>query len=420
MFTSPSASDIANEAIDRAQLSLALRELNDFVGQSVKDLLDLIQQVSQGVAEAGFGASSDLQTMRRSLSSTTAKITATFEELITVATGPNSAIVSDLTTLTATLGGGVSPSATVSAALAAQATTNSSFASDLVTLSATFGGGLSPSATVSAALAAQASAQSATASALTSLTSTVGNFSASGLFRAQTAATPTGADARIALSVSATSGGSATTAAIFLDAMTGGASRLVMIADQVSITNGTDLAALSDAFEFIGGVFYAKSAVIPILTFDHITGGTLDAGSVNAGTLNVAHIVGTDLIQVFSYAALTGTILTSSTLIFQTADFTAYDGWRIVLQFIGSGLRAGGHSPDVSLAGYRDQSGPNQSVLGTTWAGSGNSQNMILGYSAAEVIVGVSGHTTYQIVAQSNDANVTSLAGVLVATLYKN
>lgn len=90
----------------------------------------------------------------------------------------------------------------------------------------------------------------ATANSVTALTATVGNFSASGLFRTTVEATPAGALARIGLSVAASGNGTTSQAAIFLDALTGGQSRIVMNADQLILTNGTNSKA---PFTFING-----------------------------------------------------------------------------------------------------------------------------------------------------------------------
>src|SRR5690606_4512316 len=107
----------------------------------------------------------------------------------------------------------------------------------------------------------------ATANAVTGLTATVGNFSAQGLFRTTVEATPVGAMARIGLSVSASGGGSTSQAAIFLDALTSGQSRVVINADQFIVTNGTNSQA---PLTFISG-----GLALQVANIGDVTAGVL-------------------------------------------------------------------------------------------------------------------------------------------------
>ena len=78
----------------------------------------------------------------------------------------------------------------------------------------------------------------ATSQALTSVTSSVGRFSANGLFRVYTAATPSGASSRIALVAAASASGQNTSGGLYLDAVSGGMSRVVIRADLFALATG--------------------------------------------------------------------------------------------------------------------------------------------------------------------------------------
>ncbi|MBX3580843.1 MAG: hypothetical protein KF810_02965 [Rhizobiaceae bacterium] len=80
-----------------------------------------------------------------------------------------------------------------------------------------------------------------------SVAAQVGPSGASGLFRISAEATPEDAEARIGLSVAATANGETKTAAILLDAMASGDSRIILAADRTMIVNGEgEVVALFD------------------------------------------------------------------------------------------------------------------------------------------------------------------------------
>ena len=94
---------------------------------------------------------------------------------------------------------------------------------------------------------------------MTALDTTVGRFSASGRFRVTTEATPAGALARIGMSVSATGGGATSSAALFLDALAGGQSRVVIEADQFAVVNGS---TTKFPLVYSGGVLRLRDIVL--------------------------------------------------------------------------------------------------------------------------------------------------------------
>lgn len=201
------------------------------------------------MADGQAGTYKDRQQLRRELTSTVGNVTASYLEAITVATGPGSAIVTRIEELSAKV--------------------DNDIANAIDTLSAEI-------STLDGVV-------TATANAVTALNVSVGRFSANGLFRVTTEATPSGALSRIGLSASATEAGTTVQAALFIDAMAGGLSRIVMNADQIFMTNGTNSAA---PFSFIGG-----QATMMLARVNEITAGTLRSPDNNvtfnltAGTL---------------------------------------------------------------------------------------------------------------------------------------
>lgn len=297
-----SALEIYDKAISRAKLDDGLQSLNDFLGQSARDLIDQLAQVSQSVAETGLGTSTDIQVLRRGLKSNYDQITAEYSEVILVATGPDSAIVQSIETLSASIGGFAS-------------------ATDLFALTARVDDAEGDI--------------SANAEAILGLDATVGNVSASGLFRVTVEATPSGYDSRIGLSASGTSGGATSAASIYIDAKSGSPSRIMLVADQVSILDGSDSAALSDAFLFDSGTLYLKNATIVNLTVDNLEyGAATNMHSATGGSATISdgnwHTVATS-----SLSTIGGRVLLIAQAQFNTAKtgspFWDYGSWQLLM-----------------------------------------------------------------------------------------
>jgi len=198
--------------IDIDQLNQDIQRNWEWIGESFRYVQEELDRIGAQATEQDSANYFDKQTLRREMSVTAEGLKASYTEAIEVAIGPGSAIVTRIESLEAVV-------------------------NDPVT-------GLEATAGAVDLLQVQVSTMdgvlTATANAVTGLTATVGNFSASGLFRTTVEATPGGALARIGLSVSASGGGSTSSAAIFLDALTGGQSRVVINADQFIVTNGTN------------------------------------------------------------------------------------------------------------------------------------------------------------------------------------
>lgn len=201
------------------------------------------------IADGQSGTFTDRQQLRRELTSVSGEITAAYTEAITVATGPGSAIVTRIEDLSAKVDNDIAN------------------AIDLL----------------SAEISTLDGVVTATANAVTALDVSVGRFSANGLFRVTTEATPSGALSRIGLSASATEAGATTQAAMFIEAIAGGKSRIIMNSDEFYLTNGTNSTA---PFSFIGG-----QATMMLARINEITAGTLRSPdnrvvfNLTAGTL---------------------------------------------------------------------------------------------------------------------------------------
>jgi hypothetical protein len=287
--------------VDRLKLSDDLKNLNDFVGQGLQDVLSKIRNLSQAVAETGFGASCDMQTIRQSLSSTAGNLKADYTSLIQAVADETEAFASDIETLQAALSGYTGSGAVASAFTATNAnvTTNagniSANTSDITELQATLTGYSSGStvasaiSSLSAAVSSQGGDITANADAITALTATQGNFSASGLFRVGVETTMSGAQSTIGLSVAATGGGASKSASLFLNAMSDGTSQIVAVADKFIVTDGTHTGT---PFLFDGSTLYVSSAVIPTITSDK-----LDVGVINVSSLIADDVIVTGHLQ---------------------------------------------------------------------------------------------------------------------------
>lgn len=208
---------------------IPIDQLNEDVQRNLAWIGDSFRYVQEELDRIGAEASEqesanyfDKQTLRREMSVTAQGLKASYTEAIEVAIGPGSAIVTRIESLEAEVNDPVT-------GLTATATAVDLLQTKVTTLDGVV---------------------TATANSVTALSATVGNFSASGLFRTTVEATPAGALARIGLSVAASGNGTTSQAAIFLDALTGGQSRIVMNADQLILTNGTNSKA---PFTFISG-----------------------------------------------------------------------------------------------------------------------------------------------------------------------
>jgi hypothetical protein len=120
---------------------------------------------------------------------------------------------------------------------------------------------------LSSTVTAQGEAITAQGEALTAVNAEVGEFSAEGLFRATVEATPAGALSRVALKAAATGAEDASSraAALFLEAIAGDLSRVLVDADRFGVVNGSSFGLV---FEVSGGEVFIRNARIQNAAID--------------------------------------------------------------------------------------------------------------------------------------------------------
>lgn len=90
--------------IDAGNLPEELRDWQEWIGQGLRDVIDEMEKLAQSAREQDLGNYRDMRLIERNLLSTYENARAEFNEEIVAATGPNSAIVSQLTQLEAQVG----------------------------------------------------------------------------------------------------------------------------------------------------------------------------------------------------------------------------------------------------------------------------------------------------------------------------
>lgn len=218
---------------DLAALRKAQERLQSYVGDNARAAIASIKQVAELSAAQDTGNWFDKQELRTELRSQYGQITAEYTEVITAATGPGSALVQRVENLEATI-----PDLATAAAL------------DALTVRVTD----------------TEDGIEAVADAITVVETAVGDVNASGIFRVTSEAASSGAVSRAALSVSATAGGVTEQAAIYLEALTGGGSRALFVADQIAFVDN-----LGNKFAlFEAGTSTINNLHVSNLTFDNI------------------------------------------------------------------------------------------------------------------------------------------------------
>lgn len=196
----------------------------------IRDAMLQAQELALRVAEQDLGNYSDKQTILTTLQSVTDGATADYQQRILVATGPNSAIAAQITTLQATVNDPTTGVAATSTALLG-----------LTATVASQGGQITASSTLIAALQTQ-----------------LGNSGANAQFLIHAGVSPSaGWDASIGLQTSVTAGGTSYDAGIYIESKSasGGSARVLLKGQQIAFvdsfgavgllfdTNGTFIAA---------------------------------------------------------------------------------------------------------------------------------------------------------------------------------
>jgi hypothetical protein len=299
--------------IDVDGLAEDVRDLDNWISGDTRALIESLQEQALLVANLDAGSFADRQVIRQSLASAYGDLTANYKSEILVATGPSSALAQRLSALEIGIKGVAAIA--ITDALAARVTTNEgdidSIAGQLLTINTTLAGKADTSITdaldsrittnegnitantsaltsltatvdgkadasavtaLSATVASQGDQLTTNSTAITSVQTSVGDATGSGTFRIQTGFTPaTGWDTRIGLQARVDTSNSYFSAGLFLEA-TSTESRIVMVANRVIITDGTNIAALFD-----GNTTYIANARIRNLNADNIDVATLTA-----------------------------------------------------------------------------------------------------------------------------------------------
>jgi hypothetical protein len=156
-------------------------------------------------------------------------MTAAYTQAITVAVGPDSAIVAQITALQATVDNDIAEAV-------------NSLTAQIDTLNGEV---------------------TANTDAITQVNATVGDVSADGTFRIQAVASPGGGWSRIAAQARATTADGWATASWFLDAKSDGTSRFGVVADQFIVTDGANT---DSPLAFVDGVLTLQVANIGTVT----------------------------------------------------------------------------------------------------------------------------------------------------------
>jgi len=215
-----------------------VRELQKWVGQSIRDVMDELLAIATLADAADLSGYDNTQILRRELASTRDGLTASYREAIVVATGPSSALSMRVEALEVVVPGLASASA-----LNALTVRVDGIDADIVAL-----GDL-----------------------ILGVETEVGNFSASGKFRVTTETTPGDAQARIGLSVAASGAGATKTAAIFLDAMASGDARVTIDAPNLYFGDISGGATPVNPLVYTGGIWRVENVRIGTVYFDQLS-----------------------------------------------------------------------------------------------------------------------------------------------------
>ncbi|MBZ9704601.1 MULTISPECIES: hypothetical protein [unclassified Mesorhizobium] len=416
--------------IDLDQFAQDVKGLLAFTGNAVRDVLEQLQAVSTNSAGNFLVGFSDKQELRRELRSTTDDSVALFREEITVATGPGSAIVTDITTLQTTqtdlatglevtnsavttlqsltsVQGDLITSANV-AITALQNTVNdpstgvvatASTVSALATTVTAQGGSITsqgaaitalqntvynPSTGVAATAIAVSSltttvtAQGGTiavnSSAITALQASYGDVSAGATFRMGTGYTPAaGWSSRSAIENRVTSGSTFHSSGFYLEA-TASASRIVMDTDQLVIMTGGAVTALFDS-----GTAFIANARIRNLTAGNISAKSLDANVVlQNGTVITDLIAGNAITDWDTDSFFTSTGFDQASFVTRCTITVNNTGGIPVLVFVQMNSTRSGGSGTITYQLVRTVSGVDTVIRGVVWTATGTYEPVFL------------------------------------------
>lgn len=242
-------------------------DATSWIRDSTRQQILEAQRLARITADQDMGTYTDRQTLRRELVSVTGSITASYTEEIVAATGPTSAISARVETIEVTI-----PTLAT--------------ASSVSLLSASI-------TTVNGLVTAQATAITALSAGTTSGDVSTANF------RMTVTAGPAGYGSRIGMEARTGGVSAYRSASLFIDVptSTGVPTRIAMVADQFSITNGSDI---KNPFVFSGGTLYVNDMVVDWAKIVNATIGWANIsaaviGNLVATTANIGDLTVTTL-----------------------------------------------------------------------------------------------------------------------------
>lgn len=300
--------DIYDGIIDLPQLSQTVKDLQAYVGQQARDLQDQLLAIALGTSDQDLSNFSDKQTLRTELRSTADGITAAYTQAIVVATGPDSALVAQITSLQAEIDDAI-------------AAANQSFSSQVTDLGGAF---------------------SVAADAITSVQALVDGVSADATFRASAGYTPgAGYSARIGLEARVGSGDAYKAAGIYFDVSSTSA-RVLIETESFVVVDPTGAAlkplVFQDGVLTLTGLRVDGANIVNLqVDWANITNINIDSATIGVATILESNI---------SFGALTdqgGGGFSGTWTIDNQANAPQVDGWytictATVAQSIAGGL----------------------------------------------------------------------------------
>ncbi|WP_273794317.1 phage tail protein [Brucella intermedia] len=239
--------------VDYEDLSDGLKEYDSWLGAGSRELIRQAEELAKQMAEGHAANYQDIQTIRRSLSSTFGKAKAQWQEDIFVATGPNSAIAQQLTRLNAELFDNTGASIVQSLQVRVDGV-----AGDVTAL----------------------------ANLVTDLESLVDGVSANATFRMETSVAPAGWNARIGMQVRGGEGGQYKSAGLFLD-VNNIQARIALIAEQIVFSNGTQF---FKPFVIQNNVMYGEGFVMDWARIVNVQIGTAQIGDAAITSAKIGNL----------------------------------------------------------------------------------------------------------------------------------
>lgn len=372
--------------IDYEGLADDLKGYLGWIGPQVRELIRLSQELVTQIADNHANSYEDRQMLVRRLESTFGSAQAQWEEAIFVATGPNSAIAQQLTTINAQL-------FDVNGA-------------SIIQLLQVRVDGVEDDVTAQANL-------------ITQLSSNIGEVSANATFRMGTYNAPSGWNARIGMEVRGGTTDSFKSAGMFLD-VTSTQARIAFIAEQIVFSNGTQF---FKPFVIQNNVMYGEGFV---MDWAKIVNVTIQWAQIQNAVINNL-IVGTSNLDFgavteassapFNQQVNSATGPVAALVVANPVGNKIIAGCNLTITF---GTGSGGGSITVKLSIINSTTG--KEIISNTATASNGSVTLTLSGSNVD-FSSVAGNNVYavkmEVLNSSGTSIVTNVAGTVQALVWK-